>query len=107
RDCETKYNIYLLYPNQPKNSSTNYSIHIDLFDKMTLNYLGSWHLSIPFQFLPVNRIAAQLFIPSSKIISKSCPLFCGKHGRCAEYMNKNFSYFCQCDEGYSGSQCNI
>ncbi|CAF2930436.1 unnamed protein product [Rotaria sp. Silwood2] len=107
RDCETKYNIYLLYPNQPKNSSTNYSIHIDLFEKMTLNYLGSWHLSIPFQFLPVNRIAAQLFIPSSKIISKSCSLFCGKHGRCAEYMNKNFSYFCQCNEGYSGSQCNI
>ncbi|CAF4643086.1 unnamed protein product [Rotaria sp. Silwood1] len=107
RNCGTKYNLYLLYPNQPKNSSTSYSIHIDLLDKLTLSYLGKWHLSIPFQFLPVNRIAAQLFIPNSKVISKSCPLFCGKHGRCVQYMNGNFSYFCQCDEGYSGSQCNI
>ncbi|CAF4455972.1 unnamed protein product [Rotaria sp. Silwood2] len=107
RDCGTKYNIYLLYPNQPKDSSTNYSIHIDLLDKMTLSYIGSWHLSIPFQFLPVNRIVAQLFIPNSKIISKSCSLFCSEHGRCVPYMNGNFSYFCQCDEGYSGLQCNI
>ncbi|CAF4870676.1 unnamed protein product [Rotaria sp. Silwood1] len=107
RDCSSKYNFYLLYPNQPKNSSMNYSIHIDLFDKMKLIYLGSWHLSIPFQFLPVNRIATQLFIPNSKIILKSCPLFCGKHGQCVPYINKNLSYFCQCNEGYSGQQCNI
>ncbi|CAF4924606.1 unnamed protein product [Rotaria sp. Silwood1] len=107
RDCSSKYNLYLLYPNQPKNSSMNYSIHIDLFDKMKLIYLGSWHLSIPFQFLPVNRIATQLFIPNSKIILKLCPLFCGKHGQCVPYINKNLSYFCQCNEGYSGQQCNI
>ncbi|CAF3776392.1 unnamed protein product [Rotaria sp. Silwood1] len=107
RDCSSKYNFYLLYPNQPKNSSMNYSIHIDLFDKMKLIYLGSWHLSIPFQFLPVNRIATQLFIPNSKIILKLCPLFCGKHGQCVPYINKNLSYFCQCNEGYSSQQCNI
>ncbi|CAF2407179.1 unnamed protein product [Rotaria sp. Silwood2] len=34
RDCKTKFNIYLLYPDQPKNSSANYSIHIDIFDKI-------------------------------------------------------------------------
>ncbi|CAF4688524.1 unnamed protein product [Rotaria sp. Silwood1] len=26
RDCGTKFNIYLLYPNQPKNYFTNYSL---------------------------------------------------------------------------------
>ncbi|CAF5081608.1 unnamed protein product, partial [Rotaria sp. Silwood1] len=108
RDCGTKYNIYLLYPNQPKNSSTNYSIHIDIFDKISLKYLASWYLSIPFQFLPVNRIATQIFIQNKKsMISKLCPLYCGEHGHCVEYINQKFLYFCQCNEGYSGVQCNI
>ncbi|CAF2505877.1 unnamed protein product [Rotaria sp. Silwood2] len=106
RDCGTKFNIYLLYPYQPKNSSTNYSIHIDVFDKITLTYWASWHLSIPFQFLPVNRIATRLFIPNIQQL-KSCPLSCGTHGRCIRYINKNFLYFCQCDQGYSGLQCDI
>ncbi|CAF4718658.1 unnamed protein product, partial [Rotaria socialis] len=26
RDCDTKFNIYLLYPNRPKNLTHNYSI---------------------------------------------------------------------------------
>ncbi|CAF4076984.1 unnamed protein product, partial [Rotaria sordida] len=107
RDCGTKYNIYLLYPNQPKNSFTNYSIHIDIFDKISLKYLASWYLPIPFQFLPVNRIATQIFIQDKTMSSKLCPLYCGKHGHCVEYINRKFLYFCQCDEGYSGSQCNI
>ncbi|CAF4253835.1 unnamed protein product, partial [Rotaria sordida] len=106
-DCGTKYNIYLLYPNQPKNSFTNYSIHIDIFDKISLKYLASWYLPIPFQFLPVNRIATQIFIQNETMISKLCTLYCGKHGHCVEYINRKFLYFCQCDEGYSGSQCNI
>ncbi|CAF4247034.1 unnamed protein product [Rotaria sp. Silwood2] len=89
RDCGTKYNLYLLYPNQPKNSFANYSRHIDIFDKITLTYLESWYLSIPFQFLPVNRIATQLFIQTTTMISPLCPLFCGEHGR------------------YSGSHCTI
>ncbi|CAF3976249.1 unnamed protein product [Rotaria sp. Silwood2] len=105
-DCKTKFNIYLLSPHQPKNSSANYSIHIDIFDKITLTYWASWHLSIPFQFLPVNRLASQLFIPNMQQL-ESCPLFCGNHGRCIRYINKNFSYFCQCDQGYSGLHCDI
>ena len=105
-DCKKKFNFYLLYPHQPKNSSANYSIQIDIFDKVTLTHWASWHLTIPFQFLPVNRISTQLFIPSSPK-SESCPLFCGNHGRCIRYTNKNFSYFCQCNQGYSGLQCDI
>ncbi|CAF1652549.1 unnamed protein product [Adineta ricciae] len=105
QDCGRKYNIYLLYPTKPKNLSANYSIHIDVFNKISLTYLASWHLPISFQFLPVNRIARHLFIPSTPMISKICSLSCGQHGRCVEYINGNFSYFCQCKQGYSGLFC--
>ncbi|CAF0776099.1 unnamed protein product [Adineta steineri] len=108
RDCQKKFNIYLLYPHRPKNLSSNYSIRIDIFNKITLTYWASWHLLIPFQFLPVNRIATQLFIPTNtQKFESSCSLSCGKHGRCMRYVNKNSSYFCQCDQGYSGRHCNI
>ncbi|CAF1145233.1 unnamed protein product [Adineta steineri] len=104
RDCNTKFNLYLLYPDQPKNSSSNYSIHIDICNKTDLTYWGSWHLSIPFQFLPVNRIATQLFLSSNEQPT-ICPLSCGIHGTCIAYINKNSSYFCKCNQGYSGIYC--
>ncbi|CAF2682004.1 unnamed protein product [Rotaria sp. Silwood2] len=66
-----------------------------------------WYLSIPCQFLPINRIATQLFIQNTTMILPLCPLFCGEHGRCVEYINKKLLYFCQCNEGYSGSHCTI
>jgi hypothetical protein len=106
RACNTKFNIYLLYPDRPKRVSANYSVRIDIFLKTTLDYHASWHLSIPFQFLPVNRLAAHLLIPESNEI-ESCPLSCGNHGKCRQYINKNLLYFCQCNEGYSGTFCNI
>ncbi|CAF4219199.1 unnamed protein product, partial [Adineta steineri] len=53
RDCQKKFNIYLLYPHRPKNLSSNYSVRIDIFNKDSLTYWASWHLLIPFQFLPV------------------------------------------------------
>ncbi|CAF1222459.1 unnamed protein product [Adineta steineri] len=109
RDCQKKFNIYLLYPRRPKNLSSNYSIRIDIFNKITLTYWTSWHLAIPFQFLPVNRIATQVFIPptiAAQQPESSCKLSCGQHGRCMRYDNKNSSYFCQCNQGYSGRQCN-
>jgi hypothetical protein len=106
RDCSTKFNIYLLYHNRSKNSSANYSVHIDVFDKITLQYYGSWHLSIPFQFLPVNRLAARLFISGVHKV-EDCPLSCGNYGGCVRYANKKSLYFCQCNRGYSGSLCNM
>ncbi|CAF1260817.1 unnamed protein product [Rotaria sordida] len=105
-DCNTKFNIYLLYPHRPKHLSTNYSIRIDLFDKSTLDYWTSWYLLIPFQFLPVNRISTQLIIPEVQE-NKLCIRSCGEHGRCMKYTNMNNSVFCRCDQGYSGTFCNI
>ncbi|CAF1451906.1 unnamed protein product [Adineta ricciae] len=106
RDCGTKYHVYLLYPSRPKDSSLNYSIRIDIFNRITLTHWASWLLPIPFPFIPVNRVAAQLLIPFNyQQTALSCPLSCGKHGKCLKYVNTNFSYFCQCDSGYSGSNC--
>ncbi|CAF3969175.1 unnamed protein product [Rotaria sp. Silwood2] len=104
-DCGIKYNLYLLYPDRPKNSSKNYSVHIDVFDRLTLNYHVSWHLSIPYSFLPVNRLAAQLIIPD-QAETEDCQLDCGHHGRCRRYANKRTLLFCLCDPGYSGLACN-
>ena len=94
RDCNTKFNIYLLYPDRPKSSSKTYSIRIDLFEKMKFVYWTSWILSIPFDFLPVNRISTPLFIPEFEDIGK-CPLSCGEESECRHYLNKNSSFFCE------------
>ena len=106
-DCRTKYNRYLLYPNQPKNPNNTYSIHIDIYNKLTLKYYGSWHLFIPFPFLPVNRISTQIQISleQSQLIT-NCSIECGNHGKCYYYINSTKS-FCHCDEGYSGRFCNL
>jgi len=106
RDCNTKFNIYLLYPDRPKSFENNYSIRIDLYEKTKLNYWSSWFISIPFQFLPVNRIVTQLIIPENEE-NDPCTLSCGEHGKCRHYMNKKSLFYCQCNEGYSGSQCQI
>ena len=106
RDCSTKYNVYLLYPIGSKRQNDNYSVHIDAFDKHTLDYHASWHLSIPFPFLPVNRLAAQFIVPTQKARpAVDCPLQCGAHGQCFQYTNLTM-YFCQCVKGYSGAHCN-
>ncbi|CAF3390101.1 unnamed protein product [Rotaria sp. Silwood2] len=106
-DCETKFNRYLLYPTRPKNLNHTYSIRIDIFDKITLNYYGSWHLFIPFPFLPVNRLSTQLNIPfETSESSKNCLSICGIHGKCFNYINSSKS-FCKCDERYYGRFCNL
>ncbi|UJR12854.1 hypothetical protein I4U23_017028 [Adineta vaga] len=80
RDCGIKYNLYLLYPNRPKNNSINYSIRIDIFNRITLKYWSSWYFRILFPFLPVNRISTHLLIPlNPQQIELSCSLSCGNY----------------------------
>ncbi|UJR06985.1 hypothetical protein I4U23_011273 [Adineta vaga] len=104
--CNSKFNIYLLYPNRPKYLSSNYSIRIDLYNKSRLDYWSSWILPIPYQFLPVNRIATQLMIPKFRQ-NHLCNLSCGEYGQCIRYINLNNSFFCQCNRGYTGRYCHI
>ncbi|CAF1114617.1 unnamed protein product [Adineta steineri] len=106
RDCDRVYNTYLTYLSRPKNTSTNHSVRVDVFDKTPMRYIGSWHFSVPFSFLPNNRMAVLLSIsdhPPSNIIK--CSVTC-HNGKCAKYMNKETG-FCQCNMGWSGVRCDI
>ncbi|CAF2966223.1 unnamed protein product [Rotaria sp. Silwood2] len=107
QNCGIKLNRYLLYSTRPKNISNNYTIRIDAFEKYSLTYRGSWHLSIPFLFLPVNRISALLYIPSYRQIPiiSNCFKKC-INGECIKYLNKEY-IFCRCFSGWSGIQCDI
>ncbi|CAF3903979.1 unnamed protein product [Adineta steineri] len=106
RDCDRVYNTYLTYLSRPKNTSANYSVRVDVFDKTPIRYIGSWHFTVPFSFLPNNRMAVLLSIsdhPPSNIIK--CSVTC-HNGKCMKYVNKETG-FCQCHMGWSGVGCDI
>ncbi|CAF1373254.1 unnamed protein product [Adineta steineri] len=106
RDCGTKFNIYLLYDQQPKINSRNYSVRIDVYERIHLDYRASWLFSVPFYFLPVNRLAFQLSIPNRRLIVMTCSISC-IHGECVTYVNDNNTHFCRCYQGWSGLKCSI
>ena len=102
RDCDKKFNIYLLYSTRPKNLSKNYSVQIDLYNKQSLTYIASWWYPIQFLFLPVNRIALRITIPTYQTDVSS--LRYGTHGQLVKYQNTGI-YFHRCHYGWSGSAC--
>ncbi|CAF1353927.1 unnamed protein product, partial [Rotaria sordida] len=108
RDCNIKYNIYLLFKDRPKNQSKTYNVRIDAYIMNNLTYHGSWYLSIPFPFLPVNRLASIVTIPlRAQQIQNDCDEnICGKHGRCIYYFSSN-NFFCQCDTNWKGRWCHL
>ncbi|CAF0939386.1 unnamed protein product [Adineta steineri] len=71
-NCNTKYNMHLLYQNRPKDMTKNYTIYIDAYDKVNLIYLTSWIFPVKFLFMPVNRMSVQLIIPTKQ----NCHLLC-------------------------------
>jgi hypothetical protein len=107
RDCDTKFHVYLLYSTRPKHSEKNYSIQIDLFNKITLKYRARWIFPLQFSFLPVYNLAVLLEVPTSDVeILQTCQPPC-IHGKCLNYVNDQRSTFCQCSPGWSGVQCSI
>ena len=107
RDCQMKFNLYLLYSTRPKNHSLNYSVQIDLYEKATLTYRSSWLHPLPFAFLPVQRVVVQLDIPHLNTEKDHlCSDLNCIQGRCLRYSNVPQS-FCQCHPGWSGRLCQI
>ncbi|UJR10342.1 hypothetical protein I4U23_014548 [Adineta vaga] len=109
RDCENKFNIYLLYANRPKDHRKLYFIHIDIYEHVSLTYRGSFLFPITFSFLPVQRLTIQVTIPGSNIKRKTYsdnnPCV---HGRLIQYINElNILSFCQCYPGWIGQYCSI
>ncbi|CAF3548055.1 unnamed protein product [Rotaria sp. Silwood1] len=108
RDCQTKFNIYLLYSTRPKNLTKNYFIHIDIYEKILLTYRKSFLIPLKYPFLPVHRIAVQLNIPRTNDTKENCLDQSCIHGQCIKYLNyPNDDSFCQCYHGLSGKYCTI
>jgi hypothetical protein len=108
RDCQIKFNIYLIYSTRPKNQTQNYSIHIDIYEKISLNYRQSLLIPITFSFLPVHRLAFIVDILQNNDSIESCSNDQCHHGKCIKYSNNpENGTFCQCDRGWSGRTCTI
>ena len=124
RDCQTKFNLYLLYATRPKHSNNNnYSVEIHIFEKITLDHRSTWSIPLGFSFLPVHRLALQLDIPRvvdraarHRHRQKDCPSHSCVHGQCVKYASRpssrddgegEGSVFCQCDRGWSGRSCSV
>ncbi|CAF0987272.1 unnamed protein product, partial [Rotaria sordida] len=105
RDCQTKFNIYLLYSTRPKNQTKNYFIHIDIYEKISFTYQRSFLIPLKYPFLPVHRIAIQLDIPRANDKKENCLDQLCIHGQCIRYSNDNS--FCQCYREWTGKYCNI
>lgn len=104
RDCDAKWNLYLLFLHRPKNISiSSYSIQIHIYNKETLAYQASWLFPLEFAFLPVIRKAIQITIPTKP--SRTCQSEC-HHGQCISFTNRT-DFFCHCEKGWLGSTCAI
>ena len=80
-------------------------LSLDIFDKSSLVHLASWHLTIPFVFLSVNRLGAFLTLPVDRT-SKTTPCSLRYYrGTLMKYLNKE-RLFCQSQSGWSGARCN-
>ena len=107
RDCQKKFHLVLLFATRPRNHSRNYSLRIDAFYRSTLTYWASWTFPVRFLFLPVYPLAVLLRIPrADQTVLDVCVPSC-VHGRCMSYVNDPSSFFCQCQSGWSGEQCQM
>jgi hypothetical protein len=107
KNCQRKFDIYLLYSTKPKDETKDYSIHIDIYEKTTkLDYRTSFIKSLNFTFLPVHRVALQINIP--RILDNDCSDVQCQNGKCRKYFNDQHNRtFCQCERGWSGRYCTI
>jgi len=92
-----------------KDPNKTYSIHIDFYEKISLNYRGSFLVPIVFSFLPVTRISLIVNIPRiSEDRIESCSIDQCDHGKCMKYTNQPYHItFCQCYSGWTGRYCHI
>jgi len=106
RDCDAKFNFYLLYSSRPKHADRSYSVRIDVFEMIELEYRGSWIFPILFPFLPVYRLVIQLTLPFNRLSSAlNCAIQCQTdHGQCYSFMNAKRN-FCLCKPGWTGLTC--
>ena len=106
RDCLNKFQVNLLYAIRSKNLTKQYFVQLDIYEKVSLFYRGSFLFLVKFSFLPVYRLALIVNIPHSDQLDFACSFDRCIHGRCIKYRNNGTS-FCQCHTGWSGQFCSI
>jgi len=107
-DCRGYFRLTLHYATRPKNSSKQYFIRVDIYEKLTLYHRGSLLYPIEFSFLPVHRLGFVIEIPSNNTKMMNCKNKQCQHGRCMKYWNQPDDLtFCQCDRGWRGKYCQI
>ncbi|CAF0930075.1 unnamed protein product [Adineta ricciae] len=95
RDCNMKFNLYLLYSTRPKQLDRTYSIHIDIYEKVSLKYRGSFFYPVNFFFLPVHRLAFIVSIPLENN-DQSCSNTECLHGKCWSGQYCHIPHHCTC-----------
>ena len=106
--CQQIFQLTLIYGDRSKNLTTQYQIHVDIFETLSLKYRGSLLFPIQFSFLPVHRLGLFISIPPSKKPNQNCQELQCQHGRCIRYWNNtNNQMFCQCEKGWTGKYCSI
>jgi len=108
-NCDFIYSLKFFYSRRPKDERKSYFIHVDIYERLSLNYRVSYLFPIDFPFLPVNLITKVIITPQNDIKIKYCSnRYCHYHGKCIFYWNNSAEItFCQCDRGWSGKYCTI
>jgi hypothetical protein len=110
--CSPKYIVSLLYPiDEPLSSSTNDSVHIYMFNATTLEHRSSWEFPVPFNFLPVQRMAQQLFVSETDTLFESTlNTNCNSCSTDARYLGHDLDLgrdICVCPLNRVGHRCLI
>lgn len=117
-NLDEKHKFYFIYPrpHQLRSNTSSYSVRFEAYllnDNETIQFLAVWIYSVPFNFLPSQRLAkilkynrqSQLNI-NHTCLSRNNP--CLNGGECHPLMNKlndMHSYWCQCGNNSYGSHC--
>ncbi|CAF1314306.1 unnamed protein product [Rotaria sordida] len=92
-----------------------YSVRFELYShesNQSIIELGSWYYPIFFDFLPAYRLAVVLRLPiwfGNKTLDpclNSNITKCHRNSKCKPIFNSNNSFYCSCNYGFYGKQCN-
>ncbi|CAF3971907.1 unnamed protein product, partial [Rotaria sp. Silwood1] len=98
-----KHIIYLIAPTDKQPISAR--IDACQVTSNSVHHQMVWIFDVPFAFLPVNRLALRLSVGQS-LPSISCSIMC-VHGVCKSYANNSRRHYCQCEDNWSGLDCNL
>lgn len=109
RDCQSRFDVNLLYKTRPKNVSKVYTVQIYAFDRNGLftkpRYVPKWKFPIRQPPPPVYRLSVSLVLPVEQYsTSKTCSTHRCVHGHCQRDVHTG-DEFCHCAEGWRGLAC--